>query len=105
MAEPLNTPDTSPVVIQTVAAGQPAATTRVSRRKIAFRAITASLGLLLLCLAGYWLFPAITTALNTVSTDDAYVEGHVTFVAPRVSGQVAEVLVDDNMRVKRGDVL
>jgi membrane fusion protein (multidrug efflux system) len=43
--------------------------------------------------------------LNTVSTDDAYVNGHVTFVAPRVAGQVKKVLVDDNYRVKKGDVL
>ena len=43
--------------------------------------------------------------LNTVSTDDAYVNGHVTNVAPRVAGQVSRVLVDDNMRVKKGDVL
>jgi membrane fusion protein (multidrug efflux system) len=33
------------------------------------------------------------------------VNGYVTFVAPRVSGQVARVLVDDNNRVKTGDVL
>ena len=31
------------------------------------------------------------------------VNGHVTFVAPRVAGQVSRVLVDDNMRVKKGD--
>ena len=43
--------------------------------------------------------------LNTVSTDDAYVNGHVTFVAARVSGQVARVLVDDNNRVHKGDIL
>jgi Fe-S oxidoreductase len=28
-------------------------------------------------------------ALNTASTDDVYVNGYVTFVAPRVAGQVA----------------
>jgi membrane fusion protein, multidrug efflux system len=49
--------------------------------------------------------PRILRALNTVSTDDAYVNGYVTFVAARVSGQVARVLVDDNNRVKRGDLL
>jgi len=43
--------------------------------------------------------------LNTVSTDDAYVNGHVTFVAPRVAGQVSRVMVDDNYRVKKGAVL
>jgi membrane fusion protein (multidrug efflux system) len=45
------------------------------------------------------------TPPNTVSTDDAYVNGHVTFVAPRVFGQVAKVLVEDNYRVTKGDVL
>jgi membrane fusion protein (multidrug efflux system) len=54
---------------------------------------------------GYFLVPWVDTVLNTVSTDDAYVNGHVTIVAPRVSGQVAGVLVDDNQRVKKGDVL
>jgi membrane fusion protein (multidrug efflux system) len=49
--------------------------------------------------------PRLLHALNTVSTDDAYVNGYVTFVAPRVSGQVARVLVEDNYRVKKGDVL
>jgi membrane fusion protein, multidrug efflux system len=56
---------------------------------------------ILLVLAIYW----IHSILGTVSTDDAYVNGHVTFVAPRVSGQVARVLVDDNNRVHRGDLL
>jgi membrane fusion protein (multidrug efflux system) len=49
--------------------------------------------------------PWVINALNTVSTDDAYVNGHVTFVAPRVSGQVSRVLVDDNNRVRKGDLL
>ncbi len=47
----------------------------------------------------------IHEALNTESTDDAYVNSHVTFVAPRVAGQVTTVLVDDNNRVRKGDVL
>jgi membrane fusion protein (multidrug efflux system) len=49
--------------------------------------------------------PKVLHALNTVSTDDAYVNSYVTFVAPRVAGQVARVLVEDNNRVKKGDVL
>ena len=51
------------------------------------------------------IIPWIFHALHTVSTDDAYVNSYVTFVAPRVIGQVASVLVDDNNRVKKGDVL
>jgi membrane fusion protein (multidrug efflux system) len=49
--------------------------------------------------------PWIREMLNTVSTDDAYVNGHVTFVAPRVAGQISRVLVDDNNRVRKGDLL
>jgi membrane fusion protein (multidrug efflux system) len=49
--------------------------------------------------------PWIRFVLSTVSTDDAFVNGHVTFVAPRVRGQVARVLVDDNNRVHKGDLL
>ncbi len=51
------------------------------------------------------LLPWAKAALITVSTDDAYVNGHVTFVAARVPGQVMEVLVDDNKRVKKDQVL
>ena len=39
-------------------------------------------------LAAWWLVPLAVTHLTTVSTDDAYVAGHVTLVAPRVAGQV-----------------
>ena len=49
--------------------------------------------------------PWVEAMLNTVSTDDAYVNGHVTFVAPRVAGQISRVLVDDNNRVRKGDLL
>ncbi len=57
---------------------------------------------LLLLVAG---MPWLIRTLTTVSTDDAYVNGHVTIVAPRVAGQVARVLVDDNNRVGKGDLL
>jgi membrane fusion protein (multidrug efflux system) len=62
-------------------------------------------GAIVLAVAAYYLAPWITTLIDTVSTDDAYVNGHLTFVAPQVSGQVTKVLVDDNYRVKKGDLL
>jgi membrane fusion protein (multidrug efflux system) len=58
-----------------------------------------------LAAGGHFLKPAVETALYTVSTDDAYVNGHVTMVAPRVSGQVSRVLVEDNDRVTKGALL
>src|ERR1700731_2986045 len=63
------------------------------------------IGVLVIALVLFFGVRWLLRTLNTVSTDDAYVNGYVTFVAPRVSGQVARVLVDDNYRVKKGDVL
>jgi membrane fusion protein (multidrug efflux system) len=40
-----------------------------------------------------------------ISTDDAYVDGHIYTITPRVSGYVTEVLVTDNQRVKKGQFL
>ncbi|MBZ5542621.1 MAG: HlyD family secretion protein [Acidobacteriia bacterium] len=40
-----------------------------------------------------------------VSTDDAQVDGHITPVASKIYGNVAEVLVNDNQHVKAGQVL
>jgi membrane fusion protein, multidrug efflux system len=69
------------------------------------RLVIGVLALLVLAAALIFGVPWIRLSLNTVSTDDAYVNGHVTFVAARVHGQVARVLVDDNNRVHKGDVL
>jgi membrane fusion protein, multidrug efflux system len=40
-----------------------------------------------------------------VSTDDAYTDGNVISMAPKVSGYVTELLINDNSRVAKGDVL
>jgi membrane fusion protein (multidrug efflux system) len=42
---------------------------------------------------------------NRESTDDAQVDGHITPIASKVYGRVAEVLIDDNQPVKAGQVL
>jgi membrane fusion protein (multidrug efflux system) len=60
---------------------------------------------LVLAVALWFGIPYILLTLSTVSTDDAFVNGHVTFVAARVHGQVSRVLVDDNNRVRKGDLL
>jgi membrane fusion protein, multidrug efflux system len=39
------------------------------------------------------------------STDDAFIEGHVMQISPQVAGPVLRVLVEDNQRVKAGDLL
>ena len=42
---------------------------------------------------------------NRETTDDAQVDGHITPMASKVYGRVAQVLVDDNQAVKTGQVL
>src|SRR6478736_259146 len=84
-------------------AAQTATTTKVpGKKKFRWRPALIIIGALLLV---FVIIPRAFHAWHTVSTDDAYVNSYVTFVAPRVPGQVLRVLVDDNNRVKKGDVL
>lgn len=66
--------------------------------------VRISLALLLLLMVGaglgYWYYIHIF-----VSTDDAYVSGHVGVISPRVPGRVMEVLVDNNQQISPGQVL
>ena len=48
---------------------------------------------------------AFITSLSYQSTDDAFVEGRFIQIAPKVSGQVVSLKVDDNDYVKEGDLL
>jgi membrane fusion protein, multidrug efflux system len=57
--------------------------------------------LLVVLAAAYWYL----TGGRYVSTDDAYVEAARVAVSNQVSGQVAEIDVHDNERVKKGQVL
>jgi membrane fusion protein (multidrug efflux system) len=69
------------------------------------RLLVGTLGALVLAAVLWFGIPWMRFAFSTVSTDDAFVNGHATFVASRVHGQVARVLVDDNNRVQKGDLL
>jgi membrane fusion protein (multidrug efflux system) len=71
------------------------------KRKLLFGVLGVAVAAVLVVFGIPW----VQGMLNTVSTDDAYVNGHVTFVAPRVPGQISRVLVDDNNRVRKGDLL
>jgi membrane fusion protein (multidrug efflux system) len=46
-----------------------------------------------------------TTGRFIESTDDAYVGGDVTAIAPHVQGFVSQVLVEDNQRIRKGQLL
>lgn len=44
-------------------------------------------------------------ASTHISTDDAYVEAHIVRIAPKASGNILKVLIDDNQKVKEGQLL
>src|SRR5947209_8104609 len=39
------------------------------------------------------------------TTDDAFIEGHIIQISPKVTGHIAKVYVTDNQHVKKGDLL
>lgn len=56
--------------------------------------------------AGLWYgYEWWTTGRFMVSTDDAYVQGDISSVAPKVTGYIESIPVSANQRVKAGDVL
>ncbi len=63
-------------------------------------AATPALGVLWYLGLGY-----LADTLTHESTDDAFIDGHVVSIAPKVSGQVSAVHVTDNQLVKKGDLL
>lgn len=67
----------------------------IKKPVIIFVAVLVSILLL------FWLFES----LKYESTDDAYVETTTVSVAPRVSGEIIEVYVTDNQKVKKGDIV
>jgi membrane fusion protein (multidrug efflux system) len=48
----------------------------------------------------YWLY-----ARQFEETDDAFIDGHVVQIAPKVAGYVVKLNINDNQMVKRGDLL
>lgn len=65
------------------------------------RYIGISIGVAAILAAAY----IIHDALLYQTTDDAYVKTTTVQVAPRVSGQITEVFITDNQKVKEGDLV
>src|SRR5689334_16181897 len=64
--------------------------------------IVAVIVLLIAAIFGirYWLY-----SRSHESTDDAFIDAHITPVSPKVSGYIAKVHVASNQQVKKGDLL
>jgi membrane fusion protein (multidrug efflux system) len=83
----------------------PTAPARGSVKRAAKRLGVAGLGLAVLIGGGTAGYHWWTVGRFIESTDDAYVGGNVTLIAPHVAGFVQEILVTDNQYVKAGQPL
>ena len=83
-----------------VAAQGPVKPKRSAKRFILPILIVAAIG------AGGWYgYEYWTTGRFMVSTDDAYIQGDITAIAPKVTGYIDRIDVVANQRVKAGDPL
>ncbi|WP_218578413.1 HlyD family secretion protein [Vineibacter terrae] len=83
----------------------PSATTPSRRRRSARRLGLAGAALVVGLGAAWQAHHWWTVGRFFESTDDAYVGGEITVVAPKVAGFIAEVVVTDNQAVRAGDLL
>ncbi|WP_319518946.1 HlyD family secretion protein [uncultured Martelella sp.] len=81
-------------------AGEPAQKSGGARR-----IVFAVIGLAIIAGAGWFGYQWWTEGRFIVSTDDAYIEGDIATISPKVSGYVESVEVANNQRVKKGDLL
>ncbi len=72
---------------------------RKTKKVVKKRFLIPTLVVLVLCLLGWLYFSTFET------TDDAFVEGHIIRVSPKVTGIIEKLYVDDNEHVKKGQLL
>ena len=75
-----------------------------ARRRLRARLFTG-LAVVLVVIAVGWIADWVLVGSNYVSTDDAYVGADVAVITPQISGQIAQVDVQDTQAVHSGDVL
>jgi membrane fusion protein (multidrug efflux system) len=85
-----------------VSTGVPARRRLIPGRKAL---VLSSLGLVVLVAAAVYGHSWWTVGRFIESTDDAYVGGDITVIAPKVGGFIARVAVSDNQPVQAGDLL
>ena len=94
-ASPVTTAEATPV----------AAVTQPEKKKGSRRFVMPVIGLALLAAAGWYGYEWWTNGRFMISTDDAYIEGDIAAISPKVSGYIAAVNVVANQVVKAGDPL
>ena len=94
-ASPVTTAEATPV----------AAVAQPEKKKGSRRFVMPVIGLALLAAAGWYGYEWWTNGRFMISTDDAYIEGDIAAISPKISGYIAAVSVVANQVVKAGDPL
>jgi len=84
------------------AAQSPATSALKANRTRVFMGVGAAA---LLAAAGWFGYDYLTAGRFMVTTDDAYVRAYNTTLGAKVAGYVSQFLVDDNVKVRAGDVI
>jgi membrane fusion protein (multidrug efflux system) len=101
MAEPQSSGGTPPKSN----GGESASSGKDDKRSIWKRPTTIVIGTLILAAVFIWGLGLVAKGFSHESTDDAFLAANIVSIAPRISGQVKEVFVQDNQLVKKGDPL
>jgi membrane fusion protein (multidrug efflux system) len=77
-----------------------------TRKPLSRKQLGLGAGVLFLLLATLWFgINWFTTGRFIESTDDAYVGGDITTIAPKISGIISQIAITDNQTVHAGDLL
>ena len=95
--------DANPADGQQSAAPAPATPAAPEKKKRSF--VLPVVAIAILAAGGWYGYQYWTDGRFLISTDDAYVQGDIAVIAPKVSGYVQKVEVVENQTVKAGDTL
>lgn len=85
--------------------GQDQPDAEVARRPFYKRRGVLIIAAVVLLLAGVFGLRYWSYSRSHESTDDAFIDGHIIQVSPKVSGYVKKIYVADNQQVKEGDLI
>lgn len=79
--------------------------TEQKKHGIIFRLFWLIVAVCVIITGGHYAIRSVVNQILYESTDDAFIEGHIVSMSPKVSGFITKVLINDNQEVKKGDLL